>query len=141
MSVAAAIPPLRAAVVQRLNAAVSAAGGRIYTGQVPQGEAGYPRLRIGNYGERPAGHYGHGGSDNGMDIRGTVRVPPPETGDAALMALYADVYAALHHYPLSVAGHQDSYGQVRLVTEYVDPDRPELLHFVARYETLTAVQP
>lgn len=139
MAVASAIHPLRTAVVTRLEEDVPLAGGRVYTGQVPQKDAEYPYLVVGNYNERSAGHYGHGGSDNGLDIRGVVRVPPPSTGDAPLLALYSEVYAALHHDLLPLEGHQPAFGSVRLVTNFVDPDDPAILHFVARYETLTAV--
>ena len=138
MATASALRPLRTAVIAQLSAEVALVEGRVYTGLVPQGAA-YPNLLVGGYNERPAGHYGHGGSDNGMDIRGTVRVAPPSTGDAAMLALYGQVYDALHEQSLTVEGHQDAYGSVRYVTGYVDPDDNSLLHFVARYETLTAV--
>lgn len=138
MAAVSATRALRTAVVQRLISAAPLVEGRVYTGQVPQA-AKPPFLAVGNYNERPAGHYGHGGSDNGMDIRGRVRVASPATGDASLLALYGEVYAALHEQLIPVEGHQDAYGSVRLITNYVDPDDPALLHFVARYEALTAV--
>lgn len=139
MAVASAIDPLVTAVIGRLNSAVTMVGGRVFTGQVPQ-NAQAPYLVLYGYSERPAGHYGHGGSDTGINIRGVVHVPPPSTGDKLSRSLYAQVYAALHEYLLPVEGHQEVYGSILFVTgPYLDPDDPALLHFVARYEALTAV--
>ncbi len=138
MSVAPAIRSLRTAAIVRLKEAVTLVAGRVLTAPIDQNTP-YPYLVIGSYSERAAGHYGHGGSENGFDIRGVVRIAPPETGDAELLALYEEVYLALHEHPLTPAGHQETLGTIRLVAAYRDPDDAAVLHFVARFEALTAV--
>lgn len=135
MRVAPAVRSLRTAAIARLQEVVTLVEGRVFTPPVPPTEA-LPYLVLASYSERYTGHYGQGGSESGFDVRGVVRL---SAGDAPLLALWEQVYAALQGYPLVVPGHDAISGELRFVTDYGDPSDLALRQFVARYEARTAV--
>lgn len=135
MRVAPAVRALRTAAIARLVEVVTLVEGRVFTPPVPPTET-VPYIVLASYSERYAGHYSQGGSLSGFDVRGVVRLT---AGDAPLLALWEQVYAALQSVPLAVPGHDAVSGDLRFVTDYGDPADPSLRQFVARYEARTAV--
>lgn len=130
----ASVRSVRTAAILRLRSVVTLVNNRVFTPPVPQGTA-FPYLVLSDYSERDAvRHYaGSGVNDDSFQIRGVVKLV---SGDAPMLAIWEQVYAALHEYPLTVAGHQVTIGEVRYITDYAEPSDATLRNFVARYETM-----
>lgn len=138
MSHAPAVRAVRAAAIDVLKEEVGSVNRRVYTPPIPA-TAALPYLVVGSYSESPADHYGHGGSDNGFDIRGVAKLAPGE-GDAALLAIYEEVYRALHGVDLDVEGHGSGIVDIRFLRDYAEPSDHTIRHFVARASVTTWVE-
>lgn len=103
----------------------------IYSGQAPEG-APFDRVILGEPAERDFDALMRRGNE-GTLLLDVYTLSP---ANAAALAIYGRLVAALDAVPLALTGHALLTGRVSLVTAFGDPDSGGR-HLVARYRALT----
>ena len=125
----AAAGPLTTALIAHLKTNVPTCPRWYGAGAVPAG-AVLPYGTVGDHNEDEQSFFGHSGSE----MSPTIKWYSDYFGDAEVLSIWSEIYGSLHRQPLTVSGHVQLIGRLRLVTTYLDPHgvRNAVASYIAR---------